>query len=520
MKENQILLNLKSFNINENNDFIIRFVGYSNTLDRVGERPLIPNESFLKFDENNPLVLSAEHYGLDSYPTGEINTYEPGYVKSVKIEGSNHILGDRKVIMEAVVKDKKEQELIKEGKHNGVSIRFSTDHNNIFINYKQALKLVELGKGLSRNDNTNLPATETNIYVDAVIKDVSLVAIPANPDAEGLEILENNLVETDKFKFKINNQYKTLNDTVFSIKSVAKQNDKVFYHVETVQGEHGYVSEKRLENLKSVDIVADSDQIENEKAKRPGPKSKAQTPAKPEEKIEGSDKNKPGSASTDSDSKIEISESQVKALENKVKDHNEKHPDKKVSLRQLKKVWVRGAGAFSTSHRPDQTRSSWAMARVNTFLAMASGGGVKDSYRKADGDLLNTKSFEEDRDEIFKKYHELVNMSKSQLEAWEANPKSKLASLDRKPIIRNKKLLGKKKEEWTQNDLTEANKVISYISRAKAMGKGRVTKKTDPYGVNEIALRNWARVLNTKSNVNIERSKMFRIVPKTFRISI
>ena len=52
------------------------------------------------------------------------------------------------------------------------------------------------------------------------------------------------------------------------------------------------------------------------------------------------------------------------------------------------------------------------------------------------------------------------------------------------------------------------------------MGKGRVTKKTDPYGVNEIALRNWARVLNTKSNVNIERSKMFRIVPKTFRISI
>ena len=35
---------------------------------------------------------------------------------------------------------------------------------------------------------------------------------------------------------------------------------------------------------------------------------------------------------------------------------------------QLKKVYRRGAGAFSQSHRPGQTRGSWAMARVNSVL--------------------------------------------------------------------------------------------------------------------------------------------------------
>ena len=53
----------------------------------------------------------------------------------------------------------------------------------------------------------------------------------------------------------------------------------------------------------------------------------------------------------------------------------------------LKKVYRRGAGAFSGSHRPGQSRASWAMARVNMFLKMMRGGKVKDSYRKADSDV-------------------------------------------------------------------------------------------------------------------------------------
>ena len=126
-------------------------------------------------------------------------------------------------------------------------------------------------------------------------------------------------------------------------------------------------------------------------AKRAGPKSKAQTPAKPSEKKKGSSKNKPGSAGKDGPS-ITFSAKVISALKNKVKEHNKKHPSKKVTLSQLKKVYRRGAGAFSTSHRPGMTRGGWAMARVNTFLRMKRGGKVKKSYRAADQDIARSSA--------------------------------------------------------------------------------------------------------------------------------
>jgi hypothetical protein len=148
------------------------------------------------------------------------------------------------------------------------------------------------------------------------------------------------------------------------------------------------------------------------KAGRPGPKSSAQTPSKPEERKKGSTKNKPGSAGTSPDSKekaekilkrqddktrvtaaITFSEKVTNSLKNKVKEHNEKH-SRKVTLGMLKKVYRRGAGAFSGTHRPGQSRASWAMARVNTFLRMMRGGKVKDSYRKADSDIARASSDE------------------------------------------------------------------------------------------------------------------------------
>lgn len=144
--------------------------------------------------------------------------------------------------------------------------------------------------------------------------------------------------------------------------------------------------------------------------KRQGPKSSAQTPAKPDERKKGSSVNKPGSAGTTPDakerakevlkrkdekqlvSKAEITFSQkvINTLKEKVKNHNAKH-SKKVTLGQLKKVYRRGSGAFSSSHRPGQSRAAWSMARVNTFLRMAAGGKVKDAYRKADQDILSSK---------------------------------------------------------------------------------------------------------------------------------
>lgn len=130
--------------------------------------------------------------------------------------------------------------------------------------------------------------------------------------------------------------------------------------------------------------------IEVSGAKRPGRKSGAQTPAKPSERKKGSSKNKPGSAGKGG-SAITFSAKVVDALKNKVKEHNKKHPTKKVTLSQLKKVYRRGAGAFSQSHRPGMSRGGWAMARVNMFLKMKRGGKVKDSYRKADQDVASIR---------------------------------------------------------------------------------------------------------------------------------
>lgn len=124
---------------------------------------------------------------------------------------------------------------------------------------------------------------------------------------------------------------------------------------------------------------------ETEGAKRSGPKSSAQTPSKPSERKSGSAKNPKGSAGQKGSS-ITFSEKTTQSLKNKVKDHNSKHA-KKVTLSELKKVYRRGAGAFSASHRPGQNRGSWSMARVNMFLKMKRGGKVKDSYRAADGDI-------------------------------------------------------------------------------------------------------------------------------------
>lgn len=121
-------------------------------------------------------------------------------------------------------------------------------------------------------------------------------------------------------------------------------------------------------------------------AAKKGPKSAAQTPAKPSEKRKGSSRNKPGSAGTKSDKAIEFSKKIIEALKNKAKEHNSKNK-KKVTLGQLKKVFRRGAGAFSSSHRPGMTRVGWSIARVNMFLKMVRGGKVKDSYRKADSDI-------------------------------------------------------------------------------------------------------------------------------------
>jgi hypothetical protein len=116
-------------------------------------------------------------------------------------------------------------------------------------------------------------------------------------------------------------------------------------------------------------------------------RTKAQTPAPKKDRISGSKKNPKGSAADGK--KITFSKEVEKALQNKVTEHNKTASSgRKASLRMLKAVYRRGAGAFSTSHRPGKTRGQWAMARVNAFLRLLKSGKPSKSAYVQDNDLL------------------------------------------------------------------------------------------------------------------------------------
>lgn len=110
-------------------------------------------------------------------------------------------------------------------------------------------------------------------------------------------------------------------------------------------------------------------------------------PAPKKDRVKGSSKNAKGSAA--SGRGITFTDTIIKSLQKKVTEHNEKaKPGRQVTLGKLKAVYRRGAGAFSSSHRPDQNRNSWAMARVNAFLKLVRSGTPKNPKYVQDNDLL------------------------------------------------------------------------------------------------------------------------------------
>ena len=130
--------------------------------------------------------------------------------------------------------------------------------------------------------------------------------------------------------------------------------------------------------------VLDDSKIEDPKSIKATAGSK---PAPKKDQIKGSDKNKKGSASDGKS--VDFTEAIMTSLQNKMETFNKKAPDgRKATMAVLKAVYRRGAGAFSTSHRPDQNRNSWAMARVNAYLHLLRSGSPKNSKYTTDNDLL------------------------------------------------------------------------------------------------------------------------------------
>ena len=135
------------------------------------------------------------------------------------------------------------------------------------------------------------------------------------------------------------------------------------------------------------EIIEEHDPDRVRKSSHPG----ETVPAKPSERRRGSTRNPRGSAGGQRGG-IKLSEANVKTLEGKRDEHNEKVGDaksKRANLGALKAVFRRGAGAFSVSHRRGvSSRDQWALGRVNAFLHLLARGRPKNPNYVNDYDLL------------------------------------------------------------------------------------------------------------------------------------
>ena len=185
-------------------------------------------------------------------------------------------------------------------------------------------------------------------------------------------------------KVKFEDKVKAIKESLLKRKKVSPK----------VQKDYGktYSPKEAEESAKRI-AASQRMKYELKKKFKKGGRTIAQTPAPKKDRVFGSSKNKPGSASSKkAASKIELNESIVKTLTEKAKAYNEKHSSK-VSTSTLKAVMRRGMGAYSTSHRPTITggapnsRQAWGFARVNKFLKKKGGAQVKAAYVQ-DDDLL------------------------------------------------------------------------------------------------------------------------------------
>ena len=277
-------------------------------------------------------------------------------------------------------------------------------------------------------------------------------------------------------------------------------------------------------------------------------------PAQGAERQEGSDENPDDSAASEEnaagmstasldeqeEADIEFSDSIIEGLKNKVEEHNDEHGDeegKKVTLSMLKKVYRRGAGAYSDSHREGMSRQQWSYARVNAFLYLVRNGTPENDNYTQDNDLLpdghprasdseeNAQSQPgtsiesettdalaqwvaptvqlaqlsasmDELDEVYSEWEEAVNMTASELDEWADHPCAPKASVDPEAVLeRNKRLLETDKAEWDTDDIADAKRTVSFIERMSDSANKPDEPRDGPSGCPSkwaISLLNWA----------------------------
>ena len=96
-----------------------------------------------------------------------------------------------------------------------------------------------------------------------------------------------------------------------------------------------------------------------------------------------------------SSKEIKFDATTLLSISNKVKEHNKKYPNKKITIQAAKAVVRRGMGAYSSSHRPTikggkpNSRVAWGLARLNAFLYKVVNGKSKSGNYSQDDDLMD-----------------------------------------------------------------------------------------------------------------------------------
>lgn len=101
-----------------------------------------------------------------------------------------------------------------------------------------------------------------------------------------------------------------------------------------------------------------------------------------------------------------------------------------------------------------------------------------------------------DLDDVYEEWNEHVNMTADELRRWSENPCSREASMEPVAVLkRNLRLLERDKDEWTDNDIEDAQRTISFISRMSDSENEPDEPKNGPHGCPSewaISLLNWA----------------------------
>jgi hypothetical protein len=117
-----------------------------------------------------------------------------------------------------------------------------------------------------------------------------------------------------------------------------------------------------------------------------------------------------------------------------------------------------------------------------------------DGTSEKDMEEMSAEELQDELDEVYSEWNDKVNMSASELQDWSEHPCSREASQDPTKVIRrNLRLLERSKDEWTENDVEDAKRTISFIERMR--GTDTADKDGGVHGCpskRDISLMNWA----------------------------